>query len=107
VCVCVCVCGVCLCVCVCVCGVCVFIYVCVFLSVCVCVCVCVKVKLVRKVSRLAVYEDDITLISITLTLTQQMLHFGNHNYESEKKGTNNISSSIEASLEFRHSFQIS
>jgi hypothetical protein len=36
-----------------------------------------------------------------------MLQFRNHNYESKDKGTNNISTSIEASLDFLHSLQIS
>jgi hypothetical protein len=39
-----------------VCVVCVYVWV--------CVCVFVKGKLIRKVSRLAVYEDDITVIYI-------------------------------------------
>ena len=86
--------------------VCVCVCVCVCVYVCVCVCVCVQGKLVRKVSRLATYEADTTSIYITLTLTQQTLHFGNHNYKSDKKGTPNISISIEASLEFLRSFQI-
>jgi len=83
--------------------------VCLYVWVCVWVCVFVKGMLIRKFSRLGVYEEDITLIYIyvTSTLTQRMLQFRNHNYESKEKGTNNISTSIEASLDFLHSFQIS